>query len=297
MGSFLRKRILIYSIIYSNIIYFIKCSIQLIRSSNDPLLITNEKLLVIEGDKATITSKLIDIDAQDKSGPFVLNITKKPKHGTLKLLNAQLNDIQQVSPDRITETHIHQNRLIYVHDDSENNADAFDFVAVDQQNNFICHGTFLINVIMKNDNPPIRVVDKVFHVVTHGEKKLTGNDLKYSDADIDSSPSLIKYSKTYVPNGNLYFIDQPNVIAEQFTQEDLDKENILFKHNGDELGRAILWITDGQFYASGVLEIKASKPYIRIAQNTGLMVKNGENAVITTNNITVESNMDINKKK
>jgi len=252
---------------------------------------------VIEGDKATINSKLLRVETPNKVGPISYNITNKPKYGTIKLLNQQLNDVIQVSPDQITQEQIDQNRVVYYHDDSENSADVFDFVALDSQYNFICFATFSINVIMKNDNPPIRVIDQVFHVVIHGEKKLTSNDLKYVDADIDSSASLIKYSKTYIPNGNLYFVDRPNVIADTFTQEDLDKQNILFKHNGDENGRAILWITDGQFYASGVLEIKASKPYLRTSQNTGLVVKYGESALITINNLTVESNMKNNKKR
>lgn len=278
-------------------LFSIKISFKFIRSTTDFFILTNEKLIVIEGDKATINSKLLRVETPNKVGSISFNITNKPKFGTIKLLNQQLNDVIQTSPDQITQTEIDQNRVVYYHDDSENSADVFDFVALDSQNNFICVGTFLINVIMKNDNPPIRVIDQIFHVVIHGEKKLTGNDLKYIDADIDSSPSHLKYSKTHIPNGNLYFVDRPNVIADQFTQEDLDKGNILFKHNGDESGRAILWITDGQFYASGILEIEASNPYLRISQNTGLVVKYGESSLITINNLTVESNMDISKKR
>ena len=150
---------------------------------------------------------------------------------------------------------------------------------------------------MKNDNPPIRVIDKVFEVITNGQKRLTADDIKYVDADIDSSPKDIKYSKTYIPNGNLYYVDTPTEVAEQFTQEDIDNEKILFKHSGDEFGRSILWISDGQFYASGVLEIKSSKPYLRVSKNTGLIVKYGESGLITGHNLTVDTNLDISQKR
>ena len=149
---------------------------------------------------------------------------------------------------------------------------------------------------MKNDNPPIRVVDKIFEVVKNGQKRLTNEDIRYIDADIDSSPADIKFSKTYLQNGNLYYVDRPHEVVEHFTQEDIDNEKILFKHFGDEFGRSVFWISDGQFYASGVLEIKASKPYLKVSQNTGLIVKYGESGLITTKNLTIETNLDIRRK-
>ncbi|XP_054159667.1 chondroitin sulfate proteoglycan 4-like [Oppia nitens] len=269
---------------------------KFITSTTDVFTLNNEKLIVIEGDRATISNKLLMVETPDKDTLITYNITNKPKFGTIKVLNQQLNDIIQISPDLFTQTEIDDNRVVYYHDDSENNVDVFDFVALDSLNRFICFATFTIDVVMKNDNPPVRVIDKVFQVVTDGEKKLTANDIKYIDADIDSSPANIKYTKTYIPNGNLYFIDRPNVAVEQFTQEDINNENILFKHSGDESGRAILWITDGQFYASGVLEIKASRPFLRILRNTGLAVKYGESVTISINNLTVDSNLDISRK-
>ena len=189
------------------------------------------------------------------------------------------------------------NRIVYYHDDSEHNRDLFDFEVFDSQNTFICFGTFIIEVVMKNDNPPIRVIDKVFEVVIDGQKRLTANDIKYIDADMDSTPSDIKYSKTYIPNGNLYFVDEPTKVVEAFTQEDINKEKILFRHKGDEFGRSILWISDGQFYASGVLEIKASKPYLKVSKNTGLIVKYGESGLILYDNLTIETNLDIQRKR
>lgn len=278
--------------------YSFQNSFKIDRNNFNSTKIINEKLTVIEGDKATITNKLLHTEIDNNQIAFVkYNITKQPQFGLLKLLNAQLNDVIHISPLQITQTQIEQNRVIYIHDDSENASDSFEFIVVDDNDNLIYKGYFQINIIMKNDNPPVRVIDKPFTVVVNGEKKLTGFDLKYIDLDIDCTPSAIRYSKKYIPNGEFYYVNKKDAIVEQFTQEDLDKERILFRHSGDEEGRAILWITDGQFYASGVLEIRASKPYIKIQNNTGLIVKMGESVIITKNNLSVETNIDVKSNR
>ena len=41
----------------------------------------------------------------------------------------------------------------------------------------------------------------------------------------------------------------------EFTQDDFDNFPVLFRHEGYEYGKVGLWITDGQFYANGVLEV------------------------------------------
>ncbi len=41
-------------------------------------------------------------------------------------------------------------------------------------------------MILRNDESPTRVVDKVFQVVEGGKRLLTGEDLKFVDLDIDT---------------------------------------------------------------------------------------------------------------
>lgn len=258
-------------------------------------IIINEKVTVLEGGTSTIGASELHIEIPTGS-QIIYNITTPPKHGILKKLNPDHIEIEEESVRVVTSTEIMQNRLIYVHDDSENERDLFHFMASafdGGSDSFVYYGTVHIHVIMKNDNPPVRAVDKVFNVVLDGEKKLTGRDLKYIDPDIDSTHESIQYTLRNIPNGALFHVDDLSTQIYQFTQVDLDTGRIILRHNGTPYGKALLRITDGKFYVTGVLEIQASKPYINITQNTGLVVKRGENSLITTSNLTVETNLNV----
>ena len=47
-------------------------------------------------------------------------------------------------------------------------------------------------VVLRNDQTPTRVVDKVFQVVEGGQKLLTDHDLLFVDLDIDTRPEDIR---------------------------------------------------------------------------------------------------------
>lgn len=89
---------------------YVILSLKLIRSTDEEFVLTNQKLVVIEGDRATISDKLLRVETNNRIGSLYYNITNKPKFGTIKLMNAQINDVIQVSPNIITEEQISQNR-------------------------------------------------------------------------------------------------------------------------------------------------------------------------------------------
>ncbi|XP_055931589.1 chondroitin sulfate proteoglycan 4-like [Argiope bruennichi] len=259
-------------------------------------IIINEKVTVLEGGTSKIGPSELHIEIPSKA-EIIYNITSPPKHGILRRLSADHNEVEEDFVSLVTSNEILQNRFVYVHSDSENERDMFHFIAYaaeSDSDSFVYYGTVHIHVIMKNDNPPVREIDKIFHVVLDGERKLTGSDLKYVDPDIDSTPGDIQYTRREIPNGALFHIDDMSTQVYQFTQVDLDTGKIKFRHSGPPYGKAVLRITDGKFYATGILEIQASKPYINITRNTGLVVKRGENSVISASNLTVETNLDAN---
>ena len=55
-------------------------------------------------------------------------------------------------------------------------------------------------------------------------------------------------------------------------------------------------LTFAQFYLYGVLEIRASDPYVRVVNNTGIAVKYGENGLITTTSLSIDTNFDMTNK-
>lgn len=259
--------------------------------SESNAVVTNEKLEVAEGDSVAITPKHLFIRTPGDA-PLSYNISIPPANGFLRLMSPSLTQIETQSLTYFTNEDLVSGRVFYAHDDSETEHDSFHFTAVSKAGaeNFQYSGVFHIGIIMKNDNPPIRTVDKVFNVVQGGERKLTGKDLMYVDADVDSKPADIQYTRRGIPNGALFHIDNQNTQVYQFTQEDLNRGRVFFRHIGADYARVVLWITDGQFYATGILEIRASKPFINVSRNSGLTVRRGESQFITSYNLTVDTN-------
>lgn len=252
----------------------------------------NNKISVLEGENVTIDKNHLFFTTEEDH--ILFHISKQPKHGSLRLRLHEKQQEGNVAPSTFSREDIDQKKLVYVHDDSENDVDSFEFAVYNSTKQTIASGKMFIEVIMKNDNSPIRVVDKPFNVIRNGEKVLSGTDIRYVDVDINTSASNIIYTKNYIPNGNLYYMN--DTVAQRFSQEDLDLGQIKYRHNGSDLAKAVLWVTDGQFYLSGVLEIRASEPYIKLVNNTGMAVKYGENGVINTSYLSIETNLDLSNK-
>ena len=79
---------------------------------------------------------------------------------------------------------------------------------------------FHVHVILRNDETPSRAVDKVFHVVEGGQKRLTGDDLRFVDLDVDTRPEDIRYNHRSIPNGELVLVDDPSQPIFHFTQKE-----------------------------------------------------------------------------
>ncbi|KAK9890480.1 hypothetical protein WA026_010562 [Henosepilachna vigintioctopunctata] len=239
------------------------------------------------------SQKVIDANSFNFKTDFLtnvtFNVTQAPSHGFLQLVkdNFHFNETRS-----FTLTDVKDRRLSYIHDDSENNHDVFKFLALSSEDDFQFVGEYNINIVMKNDNSPIRRIDKIFHVVVGAEKLITGEDLDYSDIDIGTPPSKIVYSCHEIPNGFFYDVKSAKQYIEEFTQEDLNSRRILFKHRGPEHGKIKLWVTDGQFHLESILEVRASAPFIQINMRKKLIVEYGKMAVITKDHLSYFTNLN-----
>ncbi|KAL3199191.1 hypothetical protein MRX96_014144 [Rhipicephalus microplus] len=222
-------------------------------------VLVSEELTVAEGGQTALGGLRPLLQGRRAS----FNVTRPPSHGELRLLDVTRERVEQRAVLNFTSEQMEAGRLAYRHDDSENSRDEFDFVAYEQGERLL-YGTFRISVTMRNDNPPVRVVDRVFQ---------------------------IQYTRRDIPNGALFYADNMGSQVYRFTQADLDSGKIIFRHSGAPSGRAVLWVTDGQYYASGVLEIRASKPFVRVAVNTGLVVRRGDAAPLSSANLSAETNL------
>ncbi|XP_068783793.1 chondroitin sulfate proteoglycan 4-like isoform X1 [Struthio camelus] len=274
-----------------------------IKSGFGSIILTNNGLTVTEGEGEFITSTKLFVQTLDNK-TFQYKVIKFPEHGKLKLIN--FSDSFESSDNLTTFTNkdITDKRLMYVHDDSETIFDEFLVRASSEQSGEWMNSdpevgplsveiSFNISVQLKNDEKPVRVVDKVFDIVKNGQRLLTLADLCYHDPDSDFDDGQLLYTRRGISNGDLVLTNDTFHKLYQFKQEDLKQNQVLFIHRGADFGRFVLFVTDGKHYTSLLLEVSAADPYVRLANNTGLLVQKGKEETITTANLSAVTNQDI----
>ncbi|XP_032624909.1 chondroitin sulfate proteoglycan 4-like isoform X2 [Chelonoidis abingdonii] len=276
-----------------------------IKAELTSIILTNNGLTITEGEGALITKSRLFAQTMDNKA-FQYKVTKSPQHGKLKLINFSDSPESNDNLTTFSNQDIMAERLMYVHDDTETMYDEFLVVASTRESGewvSSAAGTeplsaeirFNITVELKNDEKPVRVVDKVFHVVKNGQRLLTLADLCYHDPDSDFDDGQLLYTRRGIPNGDLTLVNDNTHSLYQFKQEDLEQKRVLFTHRGADYGRFVLFITDGKHYTSSLLEVSASDPYVRLANNTGLLVQKGKERTITTTNLSAITNQDIRR--
>lgn len=262
---------------------------------NSKSLEGTENLKVDEGSKVPL--RITHMNPKEYGISFLIyNLTVKPNHGWLSIANSSISQDQKnissfTFEDVLTQT------VYYVHDDSETKEDSFEFVAMSMDvTDFMYVGKFRIEIIMKNDNPPERTIDRIFHVVSKGEKLITNKDLAYMDKDIGTGASELIYTRRDARKSELYRVTNPPVQIREFSQQDINNGIILFRHQGDEREKIEFGITDGHFYRTGVLEIQASPPYIRLRESNGSIVQFNKSMVLQSKELEIETNVYATEK-
>uniref|UniRef100_A0A4X2M1F7 Laminin G domain-containing protein n=1 Tax=Vombatus ursinus TaxID=29139 RepID=A0A4X2M1F7_VOMUR len=268
-----------------------------IRADHNHVILTNKGFSVTEGEGKLITKTELFVQTLSNQ-VFHYKVTKSPHHGKLKLINSSDSLESNDNITTFTNQDITGERLMYIHDDSETVRDEFVVRASakgagDEETGVGPEIKVNISVKLKNDEKPVRVVDKVFHVVRNSQRLLTLMDLCYHDPDSDFNDKQLVYTRRGIPNGDLVLASDPSQKLYQFKQEDLEEGCVLFRHRGADYARFVLLVTDGTHYTSSLLEVSASEPYLRIANNTGLLVLKGREKALTTANLSVTTNHDI----
>ncbi|XP_076443318.1 chondroitin sulfate proteoglycan 4-like [Babylonia areolata] len=253
---------------------------------------------VVEGGQKAITRSNLYLEMEDYK-EFQFSLIQPPRHGNVSRWDGRTSSIVDPMIEEFSSADIREGRVVYRHDDSEHDRDSFVFAAIplfkseeempEEIQEFT--GTFHISVAMRNDNPPERLVDKVFHIVTNGRKKITIHDLAFTDPDIHYDTSKLQYRRQTIPNGEI-LLAGTNTPVYRFSQKDLEDEKLVFHHKGPEVGRTAIFVTDGQFFWTGLFEVQASEPFIQLGNNTGVTVFRGGEAVLTAANLSLLTNMD-----
>uniref|UniRef100_A0A673K2E4 Chondroitin sulfate proteoglycan 4-like n=1 Tax=Sinocyclocheilus rhinocerous TaxID=307959 RepID=A0A673K2E4_9TELE len=272
-----------------------------IKADVNSIFMTNNGLSLLEGEsKLIIKDELFAETLSTKE--MYYTITKTPHHGKLMRINLSSSTKDFDNIISFTNQDILEERIMYVHDDSETTLDSFTFIASTSPVRKLSltdkdigskEGMFNISIQLVNDEKPIRIVDKVFHVVRNGQRLLTLDDLCYHDADSDFSDGQLLYTRRGIPMGDLVLANDTSQKLYQFRQEDLEQKRVLFIHHGMTSGRFVLFVSDGKHYVSSLLDISAQDAYLKTGNNTGLLVQKGQAKTLTNANFSVETNLDI----
>ncbi|NWH88064.1 CSPG4 protein, partial [Aegithalos caudatus] len=142
-----------------------------IKSDFRNIILTNNGLNVTEGEGELITSTNLFVQTPDNK-TFQYEVIQFPKHGKLKLTNFSGSFENNDNLTTFTNKDITDKCLMYVHDDSETMFDEFLVRAFGKESG---KGTsfdpeveplsveirFCISVQLKNDEKPVRVIDKI----------------------------------------------------------------------------------------------------------------------------------------
>lgn len=257
-----------------------------IKADVHSIVLRNHGLSLLEGESKIITKDNLFLETFS-SGAVHYTIRSSPQHGKLIRINNSSNNIVQFTNQDILEE-----RILYVHDDSETTRDAFTF-CVSPSSLKDVEGMFNISIQLVNDQKPVRVIDKVFHVALDSQRLLTLDDLHFHDPDSDYDDGQLLYTRRGISMGELVLVNDTSHKLYQFHQRDLEEKRVLFVHRGVSFGRFVLFVSDGKHYTSTLLEISAQDPYLKVANNTGLLVQQGQEVILQSVNFSVSTNTDV----
>lgn len=272
-----------------------------IKADPNSVFLKNHGLSLLEGESRVITK--VELFAETLSTKdMYYTVISSPKCGKLARIrhsnsNASYNNILTFSNKDIMEE-----RIMYIHDDSESTHDNFTFIVSSSQGfrSSIAEddigtkeGMFNISIQLLNDQKPVRIIDKVFHVVRDGQKLLTVEDLRYHDPDSDFDDDQLIYTRRGIPMGDLVLVNDTTHRLFQFRQKDLVEKRVLFLHRGVSTGRFVLFVSDGKHFISSLLDISAHDPFLKVGNNTGLLVQKGQSVTVHPSNFSIVSNLDI----
>ncbi|KAM4634137.1 chondroitin sulfate proteoglycan 4-like [Polymixia lowei] len=272
-----------------------------VKAESTAVTLVNKGLSVLEGDSKVITEDMLFTHIANNK-PVQYTITTGPSYGQIKRVNLSNSTSMNDNIVTFTNQDIVEERIMYVHDNSETQQDSFTFYttvykphkhASKKEDKNPVERSFNISIQLTNDQRPVRVVDKVFRVARDGQRLLTLDDLRYRDDDSDFDDGRLLYTRRGIPMGELVLANDTNQKLYEFTQYDLEQRKVLFVHRGVSFGRFVLFVSDGKHYVSTLLEVMAQDPYLQVENNTGLLVQRGGLMTLTPTNLSVLTNLDI----
>lgn len=202
-----------------------------IKAESSTITVVNKGISVLEGGSKVINKDILFTHTASNREVHY-SITVRPRHGQIRRIN--LSNSTSINDNILTFTNqdIIEEKIMYVHDDSETKQDSFTFQILvykphkhtsKKEDRNTAEHTFNISVQLVNDQRPVRVVDKVFHVARDGQRLVTLNDLCYRDDDSDFEDNWLVYTRRGIPMGELVLASDTSHKLYEFTQRDLEQ--------------------------------------------------------------------------
>ncbi|XP_070687569.1 chondroitin sulfate proteoglycan 4 [Pempheris klunzingeri] len=270
--------------------------VNILANADAPVL-TNERLDVLQGGEHTLNKNYLWVQSPS-STDFVYHVKEGPKYGRLIRDSPPGQPRFEGAIKVFSNEDLQLDRLIYKHDGSKTNSDEFYFSVIDQgadstDDQETLSDVFRISIQSKNEHAPLRVVDKVVNVVRHGQRLLTTDVIQFKDDDSGFNDSQIVYAREGILSGNIVATSNPSQALYRFTQADLRDKKILFIHHGADRERFSMQVSDGFHKTTALLEIQAGDPYLRVVNNTIIVIDHGGTKTLNTTLLSADTNMDI----
>ena len=191
-----------------------------------PTQVTNAGSTIAEGGTDTIAAaELAFTDTEQPASAVSFTVTTSPTNGQLELTTDP-----GVSITSFTQDDIDNNRLVYVHDDSNTTSDSFNFDVDDGQGNSVTGQSFALTITAVDDDPPVVVNNAGSTVAEGGTDTLIGAELLFTDTE--QPATAVAYTVTASPaNGQLELTTDPGVSITSFTQDDIDNNRLVYVHD------------------------------------------------------------------
>ena len=223
--------------------------------------ITPAELTVTDGD-GVATDIIFDIDTFPANGQ--LELSTNPGTGIIEFTLDDLNN----------------NRVRYVHDGSETLTDSFTFNVTDGGQTLPLE-TFNITITPVNDAPTINV--NTGTPITEGGTVVVTSTMLDS-LDVDNTDTQLTYTASGYVLGQ---IEVSGVVQNTFTQDDINNNRVVFRHDGNEGATASFnlsladtgGLTDTATFNMAVTAVNDAPV---VGTNTGFSVLEGGTYTITT---------------
>uniref|UniRef100_F1M3H3 Fraser extracellular matrix complex subunit 1 n=1 Tax=Rattus norvegicus TaxID=10116 RepID=F1M3H3_RAT len=215
-------------------------------STQAPYVLRNEVLHISKGERAAITTQLLDIRDDDNPQDVVLNVLDPPRHGQLlRTPPAPAASVYQFHVDELS-----RGLLLYAHDGSDSTSDIIVFQANDGHS--FQNILFRVKNVPKNDRALRLVTNSMVWVPEGGMLKITNRILRAQAPGVRADDIIYKITHDHPQFGEVVLLmnlpaDSPAGPAEEghhlpdgrmttpvstFSQQDIDDGIVWYRHSG-----------------------------------------------------------------